>query len=53
MSEATIISSSSSNFSSNLDGVTDLLGLGGARSSDKKVIEAVAILQSRDLFLIF
>ena len=48
MSEATIISSSSSNFSSNLDGVTDLLGLGGARSSDKKVIEAVAILQSRD-----
>ncbi len=48
MSEATIISSSSSNFSSNLDGVTDLLGLGGARSSDKKVIEAVAILQSRE-----
>tara|TARA_A100001015_G_C14908225_1_gene679283 strand:- start:381 stop:1235 length:855 start_codon:yes stop_codon:yes gene_type:complete len=48
MSEATIISSSSSDFSSNLDGVTDLLGLGGARSTDRKVVEAVATLQSRD-----
>lgn len=46
-SEATIISSSNMGQSSGLDGVSDLLGLGGS-SSNKKVIEAIAILQSRD-----
>ncbi len=48
MSEATIISSSNSDFSNSLDGVSDLLSLGGARSTDRKVVEAFAILQSRD-----
>ncbi len=46
-SEATIISSSTLGESSGLDGVSDLLGLGGS-SSNKKVVEAIAILQSRD-----
>ena len=46
-SEATIISSSTLGESGGLDGVSDLLGLGGS-SSNKKVVEAIAILQSRD-----
>ena len=46
-SEAIIISSSNLGQSSGLDGVSDLLGLGGS-SSSKKVVEAIAILQSRD-----
>ena len=46
-SEATIISSSTLGESGGLDGVSNLLGLGGS-SSNKKVVEAIAILQSRD-----
>tara|TARA_B100001057_G_scaffold489970_1_gene577301 strand:+ start:3933 stop:4778 length:846 start_codon:yes stop_codon:yes gene_type:complete len=45
-SDATIIASSSDSQSSGLDGVSSLLGIGG--SSDRRVIEAIAILQSRD-----
>ena len=46
-SEATIIASSSLGAqNSGLDGVSSLLGIGG--SSDSRVIEAIAILQSRD-----
>ena len=45
-SDATIIATSSGAQTSGLDGVSSLLGIGG--SSDSRVIEAIAILQSRD-----